>query len=319
VKRLTSLAFLLSALCHAQTPKLPGPPVAYGVESNLPTQKIGVDDLISVSVADCPELTRTFRVASDGTLPLPLLNQQIQANGKYPVEIEKAITEALMKEEVLVRPTVSISVVEYRRRPVSVMGAVRYPITFQALGNVTLLDALTQAQGLSLEAGPEILVSRARSEQNGVSTELVQRIPVKGLIDAADPALNIRLYGGEEIRVPEAGKVYVVGNVKQPGAFAVHDGTETTVLKVLALSEGLLPFATKQAYIYRRESGKNNADEIPIDLSRIIDRKSPDVSLKANDVLYIPDNKHRRITMSALDRIVGFGSATASGMVIWQR
>lgn len=60
----------------------------------------------------------------------------------------------------------------------------------------------------------------------------MQRIPVKGLIDATDPALNIKLYGGEEIRVPEAGKVYVVGNVKQPGALAVHHETETTVLKV---------------------------------------------------------------------------------------
>lgn len=35
-----------------------------------------------------PKLTRTFRVASDGTLPLPLLEQQIEANGKYPIEIE---------------------------------------------------------------------------------------------------------------------------------------------------------------------------------------------------------------------------------------
>lgn len=187
------------------------------------------------------------------------------------------------------------------------MGAVRYPITFQALGNVTLLDALTQAQGLSLEAGPEILVSRTRAEQSSVSTELVQRIPVKGLIDAADPALNIKLYGGEEIRVPEAGKVYVVGNVKQPGAFAVHDGTETTVLKVLALSQGLLPFASKQAFVYRRESGGNNSSEMPVDLSRIVDRKSPDVPLKANGVLYIPDNKNRRMAMTR--SIESLGSA----------
>jgi polysaccharide biosynthesis/export protein len=315
---LALFAFLLVAVAQGQTPRVPGQPASYTLESNLPTQKVGVDDLISVSVVDCPELTRTFRVAANGTLPLPLLEQPIKANGKYPIEIEKEISDALIAEEVLVRPVVSASVVEFRSRPVSVMGAVRYPITFQALGNVTLLDALTQAQGLSPDAGPEILVSRGRSEQNGVSTELVQRIPVKGLIDAADPSLNMRLYGGEEIRVPEAGKVYVVGNVKQPGAFAVHDGTETTVLKVLALSEGLLPFATKQAYIYRRESGTKNQNEIPIELGRIIDRKSPDVPLKANDVLYIPDNKHRRMTMTALDRIVGFGSATASGLVIWQ-
>ncbi len=318
MKSLILLALSSAAILHAQAPKLSSPAAPYTIESNLPTQKVGVDDLLSISVADSPELTRTFRVAADGTLPLPMLKEQIEAAHKYPAEIEKEITAALTDEDVLVRPIVSVSVVEYRSRPVSVMGAVRYPVTFQALGNVTLLDALTQAQGLSPEAGPEILVSRTHSGPNGSSTDLVRRIPVKGLIDAANPLLNIKLYGGEEIRVPEAGKVYVVGNVKQPGAFPVHDGTETTVLKVLALSEGLLPFATKQAYIYRREAGTNNSNEIPIELNQIVERKSPDVPLKPNDVLYIPDNKHRRMTMATLDRLVGFGSATASGLVIWR-
>lgn len=310
--------FLFPALLAAQTnpPLQPGPRV---FESNLPTQKIGVDDLISLSVADCPELTRTFRVSSDGTLPLPILKQRINVLGKYPAEIEKSISEALINEQILVDPIVSVSVAEYRSRPISVMGAVHHPITFQALGNLTLLDALSQAEGLSPEAGAEILVTKVPSEQNGLSASLVQRIPVKGLIDAADPALNIKLYGGEEIRVPEAGKIYVVGNVKNPGAFPVHDGTETTVLKVLALSEGLLPYASKEAYIYRREAGANNQNEVPIDLSRIIERKSADVVLKPNDVLYIPDNKHRRMTMAALDRIIGFGTSTASGVLIWGR
>ena len=82
----------------------------------------------------------------------------------------------------------------------------------------------------------------------------MQRVPVRGLIDAADPEANLKLVGGEEIRVPEAGKVFVVGNVKKPGAFSVEDGGETSVLKMLALAEGLAAYAGKQAYIYRREA-----------------------------------------------------------------
>lgn len=107
MRPLTLLAFLLGAVAHAQLPKTPSPPATYSVEGNLPTQKVGVDDLISVSVADCPELTRTFRVAADGTLPLPVLKEQIKANGKYPIDIEKAVTQALTNEQVLVRPIVS--------------------------------------------------------------------------------------------------------------------------------------------------------------------------------------------------------------------
>ncbi len=283
----------------------------------LPEQKVGPGDLISLAVANCPELTRNFRVSHDGVLALPLLKTRIQAAGKEPSEIESAISEALTKEQILVDPVVTAAVVEYRSVPVSVMGAVKRPITFQAVGPVTLLDALTRAEGLSTEAGAEILVTRTRATAGG-QAGLVQRIPVHGLIDDADPSLNIRLYGGEEIRVPAAGRVYVVGNVKKSGAFPIQDGKDTTVLKAIALSEGLLPYAGKQAYIYRREAAKNNRDEIPIALEKILEHKSADVPLEANDILYVPDNKGRKITVQTLERIAGFGSATASGLLIFR-
>jgi polysaccharide export outer membrane protein len=285
-------------------------------EATLPAQKIGPNDLLSVSVEDCPELTHNFRVSADGTLALPLLKKKLSVAGKLPEEIETEISQALIDNQLLVRPVVSVSVAEYRSVPVSVMGCVKRPITFQAVGGVTLLDALAKAEGLSADAGPEILVSRADA-QNG-SPGLLRRIPVKGLIDNAEPALNIRLYGGEEIRVPAVGRVYVVGNVKKSGAFPILDGGNTTVLKAIALSEGLLPYTNKQAFIYRTEAGTSGRNEIPIELSRIMDRKAPDVRLQANDILYIPDSKGRRMTAQTLERLAGFGSATGSGLLIWR-
>jgi len=61
---------------------------------------------------------------------------------------------------------------------------------------------------------------------------------IKSPDDASDPAANIKLTGGEEeIRVPEQKKVFVVGNVKKPGAFAVEDGI-STVLKLWRWQRG---------------------------------------------------------------------------------
>ena len=306
-----------------QTPNLPIPTEPLPAEAaakaaafNLPGQRVGPGDLLSISVANCPELTRNFRVSADGTLSLPLLKQRIKVAGKDPDEIEADIAGALVKDEVLVRPVVSASVVEYRSVPVSVLGAVKLPITFQAVGNMTLLDALTKAEGLAPDAGSEILVSKAGPAGSGDQT-LVQRIPVHALIDEADPSMNIRLYGGEEVRVPLAGRVYVLGNVKKSGAFPIQDNNDATVLKVIALSEGLLPYSNKEAYIYRREAGKQNRDEIPIELAKIMNRKSPDVHLQQNDILFIPDNKGRKLTAQTIDRIASFGSATATGLVVW--
>jgi len=145
---------------------------------------------------------------------------------------------------------------------------------------------------------------------------LVERISVKKLMKDADPSLNYELHGGEVIRVPEAGKIFVVGNVRKPGAFPVRDATDNSVLRMVALSEGLMPFAAKEAYIYRRDE-KGAKQEIPVALEKIMQRKSPDVTLETDDVFYVPDNKARRTTFTVIDRITAFGSATASGLLIW--
>jgi polysaccharide export outer membrane protein len=276
-------------------------------KENLPSQKLGVDDLIAVSVYEAPELTRTLRVEEDGTIHLPLLKDGVKAEGMFARQLETSIAAALKTEQILVDPFVKVTVVEYHSRPISVMGAVHKPVVFQSVGKVTLLDALARAEGLTNDAGTEVLITRGG---------LVERISVKKLMKDADPALNYELHGGEEIRVPEAGKIFVVGNVKRPGAFPVRDASDNSVLRVIALSEGLLPFAAKEAYIYRRDE-KGTKQEITVALEKIMQRKSPDVILETDDLFYVPDNKTRRTTFTVIDRITTFGASTASGLLIW--
>ena len=284
--------------------------------ANLPAHKIRSNDLVGVSIYGEADLTRTVRVGADGMIRLPLLEHKIKADGLMPEELEKAIADAFEAEQILVNPFVTVTVVEYHTLvPVSVAGAVRNPITFESTDKVTLLEAITRAGGLTPEAGPEILISRPSQDSNASQTPLVQRVSVRALIDAADPDANFTLQGGEEIRVPEAGKVFVVGNVKVPGAFQVHGGSETTVLKALALTEGLAPFASNEAYIYRREAGSGSQNEIPVDLNRIMQRKSPDVRLIANDILYIPDRSGKRATMSVLEKVFAFGAGLSTALL----
>jgi polysaccharide export outer membrane protein len=140
------------------------------------------------------------------------------------------------------------------------------------------------------------------------------RIPVQTLIEGADSRLNILLEGGEEIRVPEAGRIYVVGNVKKPGAFPLQDGSGMSLLKALAQSEGLMPYAAKRAFIYRQEAAGSN-NEITVELKQVLQRKAPDVPLLANDILYIPDNKGGRLSMAALEKILLLGTGASSALI----
>jgi polysaccharide export outer membrane protein len=284
--------------------------------ANLPAQKIGPRDLIMVQVYGSPELSRSVRVGADGMIRLPMLKQRIKGEGMMPNDLEVMVAAALDEEGLVVDPLVTITVAEYSSRPISVAGAVKEPLTFQASAPVTLLEAITRAGGLTPVAGPEILVSKTQTGPGGQPTSLMQRVSVKALIEGTDPEANLRLSGGEEVRVPEAGKVFVVGNVKRPGAFPVQDGAETSVLRMLALAEGLAPFAGKLAYIYRREaSGSKN--EIPIELNKIMLRKAPDAPLLANDVLYIPDNRNGRLGLAILEKLLLFGGTAGATALVY--
>ena len=311
---LSTILFAAAALAQQQQPNRAATIPEQG--ANLPAQAIGPNYLIAVSVYDAPELSRTIRVGADGMIRLPMLKQLTKAEGLFPADLETAIAKALREEQILVDPFVTVTIAEYHSRPISVSGAVKMPLVFQAEGPISLLEAIARAQGLSENAGPEVLVSRSQPGPDGNPVTLTRRIDVRNLINEADPAVNIKLTGGEEIRVPEVSKIYVVGNIMKPGAYPVQNGSETTVLQMLALTEGLSPFANKNAFIYRREAN-GSKNEIPVQLDKILARKSPDVPLIANDIFYIPDNKGKRMGVKAIEAIVGFGVGAGSTALVY--
>ena len=297
----------LGGLLSGQSRFSPG---SIEVGANLTPRPIGPGDLLSISVYGAPELSRPVRVNGEGLIRLPMLKNPIAARGATPAELEQRVESALGEAKILVDPSVVITIAEYATRPIRVAGAVRHPLTFETTGPVTLLEALTRAEGLSPDAGEEILVTRT----SPATGPLTQRIAVKDLIDTAEPEANVVLQGGEEVRVPEAGRVFVVGNVNKPGAFPVGDGGGASVLKALALAEGLAPYSAKKAYIYRPTDGAKQ--EIAVSLRKILERKAPDVALKAGDIFYIPDNHAGRVTASVIEKAVSFAAGTASGALI---
>jgi polysaccharide export outer membrane protein len=96
--------------------------------------------------------------------------------------------------------------------------------------------------------------------------------------------------------------------------FAITDGSQSSVLRALALSEGLDSFSGHKAYIYRIE-GNGSKNEIPIDVKKIVARKSPDVPLYANDMLYISNRAGMQASAKALLIASGIGLGVATLMV----
>ena len=108
IKTIAGLCWIvLGGWAYAQQPEraistVPNLDYAY---SNLPTQPVGPDDLLALSVYDSPELTRTVRVDANGNIRLPMLKDPIQVAGMVPSQLEAAIAKSLTKGKVLVDPT----------------------------------------------------------------------------------------------------------------------------------------------------------------------------------------------------------------------
>jgi len=320
MRRFGLFLFLQVAALCAQVP-------AEQTASPLPTDKIRSYDLVTISVLEQPLLTGPVRVDTQGMIRLPMLAHKIQAAGLTVVELGNAIAEELKTEEILVDPYVTVTGLDRRlSAPITVLGAVRTPVEFQVPGTITLLEAILRAGGIAPEAGTEILVTRAQPKNSGNTAPdaagdnethpaLVQRVRIKSLLDGMDPGANLILVGGEEVRVPDTGKFFVFGNVKMPGSQQIQDPADSTVFRAIAYCQGLAPNASSRAYIFRREAGTSARNEIPIDLRNIMARKSPDVPLMANDILYIPDNIKRRDTLAVLKTVGGLALVLASALI----
>jgi polysaccharide export outer membrane protein len=314
-------ALPLAAQLDPSRGTVPGVPDYSNPSSNLPIQKVGPEDLLGLQVYDAPEFTRTVRIAADGSIRLPMLKETIRVQGLFPDDIAVLLAEALKREGLYVDPFVTVYAVEYHSRPISVGGAVRNPVIFQAVGKVTLLDALTRAGGLLADStgstGSEVIVTRPNGDSG---PPLVQRIPYKALMMASDPDLNLTLTGGEEIRVPEVGRIVVTGNVTKPGVYPVLDPVETnTIISAIGQAQGLAQYWNhKAAYIYRTDE-KGTTHEIEIPLGNIMARKAPDVILQARDVLYVPDSSGRRITQETVNMLMSMGPMVTNALIYTYR
>ncbi len=85
------------------------------------------------------------------------------------------------------------------------------------------------------------------------------------------------------------------------------------MLKLLALSGGLDSFSRNKAYIYRTEPGSAQKTEIEVPLRRILDRKSEDVKLAANDILYVPTNGKLKASASVVNHCDRHGQCCRLG------
>lgn len=181
--------------------EVPAPGVAGG--ENMPPvpadYRLNPLDQVRIDVFGEPELSlRDLPVSPGGTIQLPLAGE-IPASGSTTGELSRRIAGSLQRY--LHRPQVAVNVTQFVSQKVTIEGSVRSPGVFQALHQMTLLEAIALGQGLNDYAKQdEILVFRRMGGQRYVARfdlGLIQRG------EAADPAIlpgDIVVVGYSEAR-----------------------------------------------------------------------------------------------------------------------
>ena len=139
-------------------------------------------------------------------------------------------------------------------------------------------------------------------------------INLRHLLNSRDPGLNVPIYAGDIVKVTRAGIVYVVGAVRKPGGFTVKGNEQMSLLKAIALAEGLSSTSSKgHTRIIRTDEGTGKRSEIPVELGKILDGKAPDMNLQAADIVFVPSSTGKTVLFRSTDAVVN----TATGLAIF--
>ena len=281
---------------------------------------LGPDDVIAIKAVDAEEISdKSIRIGPNGLVNLPMVGR-VQAGGLTTEELEKELATRL--KPFIRNPEVSVSVVELRSQPVSVIGEVMTPGVHQLQGRKTLVEMLSLAGGLQADAGYSVKITRQKewgavplpgATMDASGQFSVAEANLKEIMEAKNPANNILIMPNDVISVPRAEMVYVIGDVKKSGGYVLGDKVNVSVLQVISMAGGLekTAAASKTRILRASSSMDMKRMEIPVNLTKILTGKDQDVPLEPDDILVVPGNKIKTATIRAVEAALQIGTGIA--------
>ena len=300
----------------ANVPTPPPPPAT----TDSPSYLLGPEDLLTVRVFAADDIPdKPVQIDNDGTLTLPMIGP-VHAAGLTVGQLQANLVTAYKKY--FKDPQVSVQVNEFHSQPVSVAGNVTTPGVVQLRGNRNLMEVISMAGGLRPDAGDTVQITRNLSEGPipvaGAFTDptgkySVAHVDIRAVMSGKDPEGNIMIKPHDVVTVPRARLIYVLGNVTKPGGFVLTDNESMSITKAIALAGGWDKTASLSSARVLRASGGAEREEIPANVKKIMQNKAPDLELRPDDILYIPNSTGKTVGALGLASAIGIGT----GIAIW--
>ena len=246
---LVTAPFVPAADETGQAPAAPAAPLPQAV----PDYEIGPEDILKVTVYGHEDLTQTILVQADGTFTFPLIGR-VKGDLLTTKELEQKIATLLARGYVR-NPQVTVVVQEFRSKTIFVVGEVARPGSYPLAGQkMTLVEILAKAGPMTVNAGAEVIVVRPAPDaavsgpvlpnqvaegaeaKEGQAKAEVFRINVRD-IQAGELEKNLELRPKDTVFVPQAPKMFVSGEVRNPGAYPWFPGM--TARQLISMAGGL--------------------------------------------------------------------------------
>lgn len=244
---------------------------------------VGPRDVLDIKVLEDANISGRTVINDDGVVALNVIGR-VQVAGLTSTQIEAKL-KTLLEADILAKATVSVQVVEFASKPISVVGAVVRPGRIGASGNTTLIQAITQAGGLTAGHGKDIYV--LRTARNGLSEQVA--INIDQLMVEGRPELNIPLSPNDLVNVsldtPIA--IYIAGEVMKPGKLEFKSSQTPTLLRAIMAAGGQTDRASRTAIINRVVNGREQT--IRVNYRDIINGARKDEILQDNDTVFIKE------------------------------
>ena len=200
VSFLLLLAFTFCSCSTHEATREPKSPVSKsgvsGIQGELQsTYVIRRGDQIQLSVWGYPEFATSTQVKETGTIAIPLVGE-VTAAGLTQDQFSELMRQKL-SEYVKGELRLTINVVSATSQKINVFGAVARPQSYPITGDVSLLEILTIAGGLSIESDLEDIRIWHASENNRV-----EQVNLSWYLDTGKIDEIPLLYPGDTVYVP---------------------------------------------------------------------------------------------------------------------
>jgi len=268
-----------------------GPPVAPALRGRRPDPTLVSGDVLRITVYRQPDLDQEVRIPENGWISFPLIGM-VQASGRSSSILEQSIRQQLEKDY-LKNPSVTVTVREYAKRKVFIVGGVAKPDGYEVAADsrTTVLQLVAAAGGFTDRAYKEYVQVVRRQGTGERAVIRLSLVEVERQIARGIPEADLELWPDDLVVIPSAVRVaFVMGAVHRPGSVDVPHNARMTVSMAVANAGSYTKFASTSGVQVLRHDPSGNVSRIAVDLDLILDgRIDLDINLEPGDVVWVPE------------------------------